>query len=1148
MKWIGQHIYDQIARFRNDVYLEDIPASTETDMLVVDSAGKVSKRAIDAITVDVSDFMTNGVDNRVLTATGADAINAEANLTFDGTDLSLAGSGKMEFRDTGAYIHSLGTGVLEIVTDALYVNSTSIRLNGDGGNEPFIFMTSIVDDSTGPIFYFQKSRDGNGLEDGDTLGKIIFNGDDDVGGFQNYGSITGSVIEADHGDEAGQIAISVANDGVERNGITMTADKGTATEVDVTIAAGAASVTTIAGDLTTNGDDVTFQSSAYHMPIVNINSNFDGQDGGSMYFKKTGGVGDGQILGTIYFAGEDDGGNSQNYAIIQASIADETHGQEAGKLTLGVTEYDGGSSITGLLLDGDTNADGEIDVTIAAGAASVTTVAGTLTMGSTATLNNTGILQTAAQTNITSLGTLTALDVDDINLNTKTITITGDTDDTFSIVTGAAGATTLTTVDTDAVAAHFSIVADGNITLNATADIALVATGNDVTVDTDNFVIESAGVSAPDLTLLSTSNHLTGSNFIFKKQRADNTPADGDIIGTVTFQGEDDGGANQVYATIAGLSEETGSGEEGGKLKFNVTSHDGEQQTGLLIEDGNAEDEIDVTIANGAASLTTIAGTLTMGSTATLTNAGLLSVAGQTNITSLGTLTALTVDNIGINGDTITASGDMALVATGNDITVDTDNLIIESATSDKPRLTLKATNTTAGTSGELKFLKDAADVGDGEYLGEIGWYGDNDAGSPEEIRYARIFTRTSDVTDGSEAGNMFFHVASYDGASTSGLQLLGDTNADGEVDVTIASGAASTTTIAGVLRMGSTAALTNAGLLAVGNQTGITRCENLTYVGTIGTGVWQGTAVASAYLDADTAHLTTAQTFTGSKTMGTDTKLNFRDANAYIYSPTANDLEIVATDIVLDAATSITLEQDTNVSGTLTVGVDDAGHDVIFYGNAANKRVAWDTSVDHLKLYDDTKIVFGTGSAEADYDGSIYWDQTDLVIDSESDLQILSNAIVTGDLTVTSKLTCASRTLALSSSTDGDHDGDVVYFGGTTSMTIGKIYHYKSDGTWEIANADAVGTSDGLLGVALGAASDTNGMLLRGMVTLDHDPGAIGDVLYVQSDNAGVPGNATATPPAVSGDCVRIIGYQVSHASNGNIWFNPDNTFVEVA
>jgi len=60
---------------------------------------------------------------------------------------------------------------------------------------------------------------------------------------------------------------------------------------------------------------------------------------------------------------------------------------------------------------------------------------------------------------------------------------------------------------------------------------------------------------------------------------------------------------------------------------------------------------------------------------------------------------------------------------------------------------------------------------------------------------------------------------------------------------------------------------------------------SSLTSVGTIGTGVWQGTAIASAYLDSDTAHLSGNQTFTGVKTFGnyvnietaTDAILNFK-------------------------------------------------------------------------------------------------------------------------------------------------------------------------------------------------------------------------------------------------------------------------------
>ena len=142
------------------------------------------------------------------------------------------------------------------------------------------------------------------------------------------------------------------------------------------------------------------------------------------------------------------------------------------------------------------------------------------------------------------------------------------------------------------------------------------------------------------------------------------------------------------------------------------------------------------------------------------------------------------------------------------------------------------------------------------------------------------------------------------------------------------------------------------------------------------------------------------------------------------------------------------------------------------------------------------------------------------------------------------------NRRFNKTSNTDAHHLGDVVYFGGTTGMTAGRIYHYKSDGTWEDADPNAASTSDGLLGVALGGNSDVDGMLLRGTVTLDHNPGAVGDVLYLNEAAAGgVPthGRATDGAPAGNGDIVRVIGYCLD-GSNGQIYFNPDNTFVEVS
>jgi hypothetical protein len=67
MKWIGQHIYDLVARFRNDVYLEDLSTTTETNVLVVDSDGKVSKTTV--ITGDVTG-VTAGSNITVTNPTG----------------------------------------------------------------------------------------------------------------------------------------------------------------------------------------------------------------------------------------------------------------------------------------------------------------------------------------------------------------------------------------------------------------------------------------------------------------------------------------------------------------------------------------------------------------------------------------------------------------------------------------------------------------------------------------------------------------------------------------------------------------------------------------------------------------------------------------------------------------------------------------------------------------------------------------------------------------------------------------------------------------------------------------------------------------------------------------------------------------------
>ena len=126
---------------------------------------------------------------------------------------------------------------------------------------------------------------------------------------------------------------------------------------------------------------------------------------------------------------------------------------------------------------------------------------------------------------------------------------------------------------------------------------------------------------------------------------------------------------------------------------------------------------------------------------------------------------------------------------------------------------------------------------------------------------------------------------------------------------------------------------------------------------------------------------------------------------------------------------------------------------------------------------------------------------------------------------------------------TNDSYRGDVVYFGGG-STTKGDVVVLNASGEWDSARANATSTSTGLLGIALNTDPDVHGVLLRGTYTLDHDPGTVGDKLYLSD---GTAGQATSTIPDTSGDVVRVIGYCLD-STNGQIWFNPDSTYIELS
>ena len=94
MKWIGQHIWDFISRFRSKVYLEDIDnAGSDTDaFLVKKSDGEIAIRTGAEVLSDIgassesTDLEFSGdTANGVLTYGGAAQIDVESTLTYDGS-------------------------------------------------------------------------------------------------------------------------------------------------------------------------------------------------------------------------------------------------------------------------------------------------------------------------------------------------------------------------------------------------------------------------------------------------------------------------------------------------------------------------------------------------------------------------------------------------------------------------------------------------------------------------------------------------------------------------------------------------------------------------------------------------------------------------------------------------------------------------------------------------------------------------------------------------------------------------------------------------------------------------------------------------------------------------------------------------------
>mgnify|MGYP005992389637 CR=1 FL=1 len=281
-------------------------------------------------------------------------------------------------------------------------------------------------------------------------------------------------------------------------------------------------------------------------------------------------------------------------------------------------------------------------------------VTGTLSLASLSVSGNiSGTLTTAAQPNVTSLGTLSSLTVDNINLNGNTIV--SDTGtlaiDDNTTVNGSLTATSLG--GTLSTAAQPNITSTGTLTALTVDNINL----------NGNTIVSSTGTLAID----------------------DNTTVNGSLTAT-TLAGTLSTAAQTNVTSLGTLTALTVD-------NINLNGNTIVSDTGTLAIDDN-------TTVNGSLTATTLAGTLT--------------TAAQPNITSLGTLSSLQTDNININGNTIsTTSGDLTL-SNLTSVSIDDinfkDNAITTTASNADLELQANGTGNIDVTNHRITNLADAVD------------------------------------------------------------------------------------------------------------------------------------------------------------------------------------------------------------------------------------------------------------------------------------------------------------------------------------------------------------------------------------------------------------------------------------------------------
>jgi len=395
--------------------------------------------------------------------------------------------------------------------------------------------------------------------------------------------------------------------------------------------------------------------------------------------------------------------------------------------------------------------DGTLTYNPSTGAVTATGFVGALTGNVTGNASGTAAtVTTAAQTNITSLGTLTALTVDDVAIDGKVITMTGSSSDTATMTVGTNGTLAITTTDAAAAAANMTLTADGafeaigtTVTLDSGGAINLEpASGSAILLDGTISVDAGVVTGATSITSTAFVGDITG-DVTGTSSLATVTNSTADTNFPVVFNDEsdallDDTGA-LYYNPSTGLLTVPNLSVAGTTTQVNTVTMNAQNavvfegatadahETTLTVVDPTGDNTVympdaggyipliaDASTADGAVTAAEFAlldGGSTVGTTAIADGDGLLHNDGgtmkQTNVSSLATLFA---------GAGMTATSSVVNVIGGDGITANANDVAITAA----------QTTITSILATDIKIGEDDQTKIDFETANEIHFYADN--------------------------------------------------------------------------------------------------------------------------------------------------------------------------------------------------------------------------------------------------------------------------------------------------------------------------------------------------------------------------------------------------------------------------------------